>query len=107
MVRTGRLATLLSATALAIGATAAISMPSATAMPDSCTTGGYYAATAWALCTSGTGHYNVHIECTDELRDSSGWYDGPVVSIGHKSSKTCPYLGGVQWVATFIVIYDD
>jgi hypothetical protein len=51
--------------------------------------------------------YNTNVTCTDELRDSSVAFNGPIVTVGHRSSYKCPYSGGTQWIATFVVTYLD
>ncbi|HEX5400926.1 MAG TPA: hypothetical protein VFX16_01345 [Pseudonocardiaceae bacterium] len=51
-------------------------------------------------CMGTTLKYNVTVTCEDELRGDSERFSGPIVSPPDISSKTCPFQGGVQWVAT-------
>ncbi|MGI8665077.1 MAG: hypothetical protein ACR2N4_03470 [Jatrophihabitans sp.] len=91
---------------IAVGASSLIVASPASAAPGSCafyrnpskTTGG-------VLCTSGSGTYYAHITCTDELRGSNSYINGPRVNIGTGSAVVCPKEGGVQFIATAGVAY--
>ena len=90
---------------LAAGAVGAIAMPSASAIPGSCSDGGTGRASTWVLCSSGTGSYYAHVQCADQVHGYSGWYNGSTVGIGSKSSVTCPLQGGVQWTVISVFSY--
>jgi hypothetical protein len=91
---------------LAAGAAGAIAMPSASATAGSCSDGGTGRASTWVLCSSGTGRYYAHVQCADQVHGYSGWYNGATVSVGSRSSVTCPVQGGVQWTVDSVFTYE-
>jgi hypothetical protein len=93
-------------TFLAVGAAGVIAMPTASATPGSCSDGGTGRSSTWALCSSGTGSYYAHVQCADQVHGYSGWYNGATVSVGSKSSVTCPAQGGVQWTVISVFSYE-
>jgi hypothetical protein len=88
----------LAAISVAVSSPAAASVSLATA-PSGCTFGvnGPPATRGGVACNHGTGYY-VRVRCTDELRGSSVWINGPRVNAVHVSQVTCPKLGGVQFI---------
>ena len=91
---------------LAVGAAGAIAMPSANAVPGSCSDGGTGRSSTWVVCTSGTGSYYAHVQCADQVHGYSGWYNGSTVGIGSRSSVSCPLQGGVQWTVVSVFSYE-
>jgi hypothetical protein len=91
---------------LAAGAAGAIAMPSASATAGSCSDGGTGRASTYVLCSTGTGRYYAHVQCADQVHGYSGWYNGATVSVGARSSVTCPVQGGVQWTVDSVFSYE-
>ena len=86
-------------TALGAGALLFAAPQAATATPSDCVSVvDTDQAGAGGACFSGTGSYYLRIYCTDELRGSSAWFNGPRVGIGKQSFVDCPRSGGVQWI---------
>lgn len=87
----------LAAISVAVSSPAAASVSLATA-PSGCAIGwnGPPATVGVTSCLHGTDY--AHVRCTDELRGSSIWINGPRVNAGKLSRVTCPKQGGVQFI---------